>query len=354
MRVENARHLIDALQALRVSSSSSSSSSSSKEQTQTQRNGGGGGLVCMVCLSSEGIHIQWDDETKSLQSQILVRKDSFSDIYVHHSVEASRLTFGMYLNQLADTLSLFSTLQGETPGGLVLRYPNQENQLEIETTTTTAAADSSVAVEAEVEANTYAKLSTLEAPQVTDWLDHWEGPDTSFHVPTGLLREAVEDLEWSGGSVTLSITREPPQVQFLSCQSTGISSASASNGTLSVRLPESEVSGLQCALDHVSHDYNYKRLKKTLALGNHHQALSKEGILTSILTKVSVSAQGTLKVMHMINTTRNKRDQQLAGMTLYRNGSYFEASQHGNAAALGQTSVRTGIVQYVLYPNCVA
>ena len=59
-------------------------------------------------------------------------------------------------------------------------------------------------------------------------------PETSFCVRSVLLREAVEDLEWPGGSVTLSVDRNPPRVEFLS----------SGAGSLSVKLPESELVGL--------------------------------------------------------------------------------------------------------------
>ena len=241
-------------------------------------------------------------------------QDSFADIYVHHCIEASRLTFGIHLHQLAETLSLFSTLGTE---GMILRYPNHENQLEIET---------SQAAEEGVEMNTYAKLATLETPGMTDWLDNWQGPDTSFHAPSLLLKEAIEDLEWVGGEVTLMITSEPPQVQFVS----------SGAGSLSVKLPESEVSGLRCTESHLKQSYSYKRLKKALTNVYSH---SED---TNVLTKVSVSVEGTLKVMHMINTMQSPQQHQ--GATLYGNTSYFESN-----AAMGAAS-RTAIVQYVLFP----
>ena len=331
MKVENANNLMTVMQALKGTASASTG-------TQQSAGGGasssyrGGGVVCTVCLSSDGMHIQWDDETKSLQSQILVRKDSFADIYVHHSVEApGRLTFGVPLNHLADTFSLFSSLGVE---GLVLRYPNEDNQLELETSLVNSFG---------VEISTIAKLATVEAPHMEDWLDSWQGPDTSFHVPSSILREAVEDLEWTGQPVTLSITREPPTVELISSSNT--------SGTLSCKLPESEVSGLQMEVDHLRQSYNHKRLKRTLTNAYHHNTSQQqqEDQAHQILTKVSVSAEGTLKVMHMINASK-RMDQMRAGVTLYGNTNYFDSvSQGGLGGGLGVT--RTGIVQYILVSN---
>ena len=349
---DNARSLLGALHALKTAAASVSSKAVSGQ------NGSTGApstrVVCSVCLSTEGAHIQWDDETKSLQSQIMIRRDSFSDIYVHHELEDRRVTFGVGLVQLADTLSLFASGLGASEGMVISFDPREERQLQIETTSTLVtdaeamgthnADDENLGDDgrgAGVVVNTYAKLGVQsDPPETVDWLETWQGPDTSFHVPSSLLREAVEDLEWPGGSVRLMVTRDPPQVQFLS---TGA-------GSLSVKLPESEVSGLQCASDVVCHAYSFKRLRKTLAatpspssssFGDHRHHGNQE----HVLTKVSVSSEGTLRVMHMINVKRSSREAQRPGVTLYGNSNYFSQHQSGPNPAN-----RTGIVQYVLLP----
>ncbi|QDZ22597.1 hypothetical protein HOP50_08g51410 [Chloropicon primus] len=366
LTVTNAWSLAGVLHALKTSAAQSTGASSGSGAGQARRGGGasqharGGGtrVVCSVCLSSEGAHIQWDDETKSLQSQIMVRKDSFSDIYVHHTVEDRRVKFGVGLGQLADTLSLFESELGSSEGLVVSYNPSDEKQLQIETRSVVSLDDVVVAEEGgrgrqqqrgssapeDVEVNTYAKIAVQsDPPAYVDWLDAWEGPDTSFHVPSRLLREAVEDLEWPGGSVRLSVTRSPPQVEFVS----------AGAGALSVKLPESEVSGLHCSADHVCHAYSFRSLRKTLGAQSPQGGLPGLADDGDALTKVSVSAQGTLKVMHMISSSsrghRGGGDDDgdgSGGVTLYGNTSYFSASAPGGGGNLG----RMGIVQYVLLP----
>ena len=90
-------------------------------------------MACSVTLSSEGAHLQWDDETKSLQSQVMLRREAFSDIYIHHSVADRKVTFGVGLSHLADTLSLFSSESSGSEGMTISYNPGDERQLQIET-----------------------------------------------------------------------------------------------------------------------------------------------------------------------------------------------------------------------------
>eukprot|EP00216_Chloropicon_sp_CCMP2111_P000267 CAMPEP_0198244440 /NCGR_PEP_ID=MMETSP1446-20131203/35056_1 /TAXON_ID=1461542 ORGANISM="Unidentified sp, Strain CCMP2111" /NCGR_SAMPLE_ID=MMETSP1446 /ASSEMBLY_ACC=CAM_ASM_001112 /LENGTH=360 /DNA_ID=CAMNT_0043928479 /DNA_START=168 /DNA_END=1250 /DNA_ORIENTATION=- len=314
MRMAQTSSLAGVLQAMRASVSQQSNKQSA---------------ICTVALSSEGMHVQWEDETKNIQSQVMVRKDSFVDIRASRS-STSRLVFGVSLNQFADTLSLFaSSPSSQSPPAslgfveVTLRYPNHENQLEIEMCENNTAPIEAAPHPREV--HTYAKLSTVETPNISDWLEHWQDPESSFHVSSSLLREAIEDLEWPGGCITLCIAKEPPQVYL----------SSTGQGSLSIRLPESEVTGLQCPSDHVEHSYNHKQLKVALTSVSNSSDES-----CSILTKVSISSQGILKVMHMVNSLQQVQPQ--TGVTLHGSAGYFE-SQSRNIT-------RTGIVQYVILP----
>ena len=53
-------------------------------------------------------------------------------------------------------------------------------------------------------------------PLWRDLQDFWEEPGSYFILPGMLLREATEDLEWTGGAVTLQMRRDPPRLRFLS------------------------------------------------------------------------------------------------------------------------------------------
>ena len=177
LTVADARSLVGALHALKTSASSSSSSSKpvTSAAGPTQPSSGGTRVACSVTLSSEGAHLQWDDETKSLQSQVMLRREAFSDIYNHHSVADRKVTFGVGLSHLADTMSLFSSESSGSEGMTISYNPGDERQLQIETRSPLGSAEpaSDAAGEAgRVEVNAYAKIGVhADPPNYVDWTD---------------------------------------------------------------------------------------------------------------------------------------------------------------------------------------
>lgn len=86
-------------------------------------------------------------------------------------------------------------------------------------------------------------------------LSHTLHPPHTGHI----LKEAIEDLEWPGGNVTMHLTNTPPGALL---------SARGPNGTLQVKLPLGGTSRTQMRLhgQEVQHSYSYRHL--ATALGN--------------------------------------------------------------------------------------
>ena len=95
---------------------------------------------------------------------------------------------------------------------------------------------------------TYARLSTEEVPLWRDLRDFWEEPGSYFILPGMLLREATEDLEWTGGEVTLQMRRDPPRLRFLSeKQGSSLQVGGRAGGRLPGREPRARLGpGLRC------------------------------------------------------------------------------------------------------------
>lgn len=60
------------------------------------------------------------------------------------------------------------------------------------------------------------------------------------------MKEALEDLEWPGGGVSIEMQRQPQQL---------VLSSQGPNGALSIEVAVRELSGFHCALEVVRYTY---------------------------------------------------------------------------------------------------
>jgi hypothetical protein len=64
----------------------------------------------------------------------------------------------------------------------------------------------------------YARLASVDTFLACDLQEGWELPECSFIVPGSVLREALDDLEWTRGDVALTVRRDPRGVRLSSVQ----------------------------------------------------------------------------------------------------------------------------------------
>lgn len=223
--------------------------------------------VCTVDFSSGGMNVRWEDESKSLQGSVFMKPELFSEFHA-----PKRHEFGLPLHVLLDTLAVFAT----SDAVMGLYYPGPNGELVCEAVQ--GGGQGSAAV------STWARISSLGAEPPHDLSDYWTDPTSYFLLPGALLKEAVEDLEWPGGDVDLSLQQQPR----------AISLKARGHGTLVVELPMQELSGFSVAQPEVCFSYKFKHLRAACCNLPH----PKEG--TSVTTKVSIDVNGLLKVTHML------------------------------------------------------
>ena len=114
---------------------------------------------------------QWDDETGAFRARSCSGGRP-SRTFIHHSVADRKVTFGVGLSHLADTLSLFSSESSGSEGMTISYNPGDERQLQIETRSPLGSAEpaSDAAGEAGRGVNAYAKIGVHADPPnyVTD------------------------------------------------------------------------------------------------------------------------------------------------------------------------------------------
>ena len=314
-----------------------------------------------MSVSREGMQVQWEDETKSCQAKVFFQ--STDGLTGFNSGGTQRLC--VPLATLADTLALFAALHGGSgnagggsDGVMTVRFHDNEleildceEDLDLGAHTNAPPAGGAGANPPAVSSSVYAHLRTLDASRPpSDWLEHWSGPDSSFFAPVDILREAIEDLEWPGDAKAVSLVLSPEEVTL----------ASHGAGRLSIRLPRHHVTGLRCAGGpSVRHAYPHKQLKAALSRvrptggvggggGGMGGGGGGDGVHTSVQTKVSVSAEGMLRVMHMVGEVGMHGRSAMAGKTYYGNAGYFETQT--NTGVQADQEARQGIVQYLLMP----
>ncbi|DBB03695.1 TPA: hypothetical protein ACH3X3_011014 [Trebouxia sp. C0006] len=199
--------------------------------------------------------------------------------------------FGLQFNHLMDTLQVFASSGHE----LVLKYPNANMQLECQMN---EGGEGSVV-------NMYAQLDSQEMPIPKDLSDYWQDPSSYFLIPGSLLKETIEDLEWTAigsnnSTVEVLMQRQPRRLSF----------TAQAAGSLQIDFPVGDLGGFSCAEAEVRFSYKYKNLRT--ALSNIPQ---KDA--TGVNSKVSIDAQGLMKITHMVNLQHIMDQEGFLGQAAY-------------------------------------
>ncbi|CAH9080787.1 unnamed protein product [Cuscuta europaea] len=215
------------------------------------------------------------EESLCLQGKVYLQRELFTQ-YVYHSEGTQR--FGVSLGLFLDCLSTFS-VPGK-PNTIELRYPGPDMELLLKSV------DSSNAC-------IYAEIRT-RTPETLPWDCHFEPAGSSpisFTVKSAALKEAIDDLEWPGSSILLTLQPTPPTVTF----------KAQGHGDLQIDFMQRNTSDLLVAFhcDHlVSYRYKYKFLQATTS-----------NIPSSVLkdnrgSKLTMGRTGMLKVQHLVSVAR--------------------------------------------------
>lgn len=230
-------------------------------------------------LSEHGLMVA-AEELNCLHARAYFRKELFLDYVYRPHV---RLRFGISLTLLIDTLSAFSSASAASSPILTLRYPGPDNQLLLKMSDP---ANSNMSIGAEI--------CTL-IPDVVprDWALH-DGASVpadapvSFAIRSSTLKELMEDLEWPGAPIRVSINPQPPGVTLLA----------QGHGDLEIELLLGRSSTLfidfRCHR-HVSHMYSYKHLSAVTANIPNAALKDNHG------SKLTIDCNGLLRVQHIVN-----------------------------------------------------
>lgn len=225
----------------------------------------------LVELSEHGLVIIVE-ERGCLQARAYFRKELFRSYAYNAEV---RPRFGVSLGLFVDCLNTF-TLSGGTTA-LELRYPGPDMQLLLRLI------DS-------YNASIYAEIRT-RIPETIPWdfnVENTGRMPVSFAVKSTALKEAIEDLEWPGSSIQLSLNPDPPVVTF----------RGEGHGDLQIDFFYNAESNLFIAFqcDHyVSYRYKYKFLHATTA--NIPSGVLKD----SRGSKLTIGTGGLLKIQHLVS-----------------------------------------------------
>ncbi|KAK9820866.1 hypothetical protein WJX81_006622 [Elliptochloris bilobata] len=265
--------------------------------------------LCTVILHADGLSVRWEDESKSLQASVFLRKE----LFVEYEVPWLRKEFGLQLGLLVDTLHVFTAGTAE----LVLRYPGANQELICEMTEEGAGGVLC----------TYASLDSMEVEPPRDLVGFWEGPESFFLVPGAMMKEVIDDMEWGAvsKSVEVLMQRSPPRIVL---SSRGI-------GGLLITLPVGQLTSVQCATPEVRQIYKHKHLKTAFA----HLPQSKDAS-ASMGTKVTLDSQGMIKVSHMLSL----------GGAEARGGHYTSEAAYQDSQRVAEQQ-RVSMVQFLILPE---
>ncbi|KAK9716182.1 hypothetical protein RND81_06G216200 [Saponaria officinalis] len=238
------------------------------------------------------------EETGCLQAKVYLQKELF--VKYEYTADA-RPRFGVSLGLLVDCLNTFSV-----PGHssmIELRYPGPDMQLLLKSI------DS-------LDACIYAEIRT-RIPDTISWDYNFEQAGTTpitftvkviysrtktqlqtrcwshtSNMPnSAALKEAIDDLEWPGSSIKITLQPTPPSVTF----------RGEGHGDLQIEFLYCVNTDLLAAFNcdrEVSYRYKYKFLRATTS------NLPSSVIKDNRGSKVTVGRGGILKVQHLVSVTR--------------------------------------------------
>ncbi|KAF9689637.1 hypothetical protein SADUNF_Sadunf01G0113000 [Salix dunnii] len=228
----------------------------------------------VVELSEHGI-VLIVEETGCLQAKVYLQKELF--IRYEYTAQG-RPRFGLSLGLFVDCLNTFSV-----PGHsstIEIQYPGPDMQLLIKS------ADS-------LDDCIYAEIRT-RIPETISWDYNFEPAGStplSFTVKSAVLKEAIDDLEWPGSSIQITLKPVPPSVTF----------RGEGHGDLQIDLMYYANTDLLIAFhcDHqVSYRYKYKFLRATTSNVPSNVIKDNRG------SKLTIGRGGMLKVQHLVSVAR--------------------------------------------------
>ncbi|RZC69604.1 hypothetical protein C5167_032755 [Papaver somniferum] len=226
-------------------------------------------------LSEHGIVLIVED-SGCIQAKVYLKRELF--LSYDYKAEG-RPRFGVGLGLFVDCLNTFS-LPGQL-NTIEIRYPGSDMQLLFKSI------DSP-------DACIYAELRT-RIPETISWDHNFEPAGStplSFTVKSAALREAVDDLEWPGASIQITLVPDPPCVTF----------RGEGHGDLQIDFMYYANTDLLMAFQcdrRTSYRYKYKFLKATTS-----------NIPTSVIrenrgSKLTIGRGGMLKVQHLVSVSRS-------------------------------------------------
>ncbi|PSS11797.1 Cell cycle checkpoint protein [Actinidia chinensis var. chinensis] len=228
----------------------------------------------VVELSEHGI-VLIVEESRCLQAKVYLQRE----LFVRYGYSAQgRPRFGVSLGLFVDCLNTFSV-----PGHsstIEIQYPGPDMQLLLKSL------DSANAC-------IYAEIRT-RIPDMVSWDYNFEPAGStplSFTVKSSALKEAIDDLEWPGSSIQITLQPVPPSVTF----------RGDGHGNLQIDFKYYVNTDLLVAFhcDHqVSYRYKYKFLHATTS------NIPASVIKDNRGSKLTIGRGGMLKVQHLVSVAR--------------------------------------------------
>ncbi|GMH29800.1 hypothetical protein Nepgr_031643 [Nepenthes gracilis] len=226
-------------------------------------------------LSEHGV-VLIVEESGCLQAKVYLQKEIFAR---YEYTAQARPRFGLSLGILVDCLNTFSVLGHSTI--IELRYPGPDMQLLLRSV------DS-------LDACMYAEIRTT-IPDTISWEYNFEpagATPLNFTVKSAAFKEAIDDLEWPGSSIRLSLQPTPPCVTL----------RGDGHGDLQIDFMYYVNTDLLVSFNcdrHVSYRYKYKFLSATTS------NIPSSVIKDNRGSKVTVGRGGMLKVQHLVSVSRS-------------------------------------------------
>lgn len=225
-------------------------------------------------LSEHGIVIIVE-EISCLQAKVYLQRE----LFVRYEYGAQgRPRFGVSLGLFVDCLKIFS-LPGRS-NILEIQYPGPDMQLLLKSL------DS-------LDACLYAEIRT-RIPETVSWDYSFEPAGSiplSFTVKSAALKEAIDDLEWPGSSIQITLQPDPPSVTL----------RGEGHGDLQIDFSYYANSDLLTAFScdrQISHSYKYKFLRATTS------NIPSSVIKDNRGSKLTIGRGGMLKVQHLVSVAK--------------------------------------------------
>ncbi|KAM5573467.1 hypothetical protein ABKV19_013155 [Rosa sericea] len=228
----------------------------------------------VVELSEHGV-VLIVEETGCLQAKVYLQRE----LFVRYEFKGhGRPRFGVSLGLFVDCLNTFSV-----PGKssvIEIQYPGPDMQLLVKSV------DS-------LESCIYAEIRT-RIPDTVSWDYNFEPAGStpiSFTVKSAALKEAIDDLEWPGSSIQISLQPNPPTVTF----------RGEGHGDLQIDFTYYVNTDLLVAFQcdrQVAYRYKYKFLRATTS------NIPSTVIKDNRGSKLTIGRGGLLKVQHLVSVAR--------------------------------------------------